>query len=157
MAAPEPPFMMAKPPAARGSPSSSATAHGASSRRSVLEPNTATTGRSVGERKRVGKLRGGIMRVSDRERLAARARPLGVRVDELESRVHERLGVIERRAGEEELALDVHEDAQAVELEHLVALARAVLELEHVGEPGTPAAAHAHAQARLRAAVLLEQ
>jgi hypothetical protein len=119
---------------------------------SVLEPNTATIGRSVGGRKRGS----GITPALDRERLAARARTFRVRVLELEAGVHQRLAVIERRPGEEELALDVELDAEAVKLENVVALARVLLEVENVGQPrATPP--HADTQAVVGLPVLDEQ
>src|SRR6266702_1443334 len=90
---------------------------------------------------------------------AAAAVPRRVRILKDESLAHECLFVLERRAVQVQKTFRVHEDARAVLLKNLVAVARLCVKPHGVGQTRAPAALHANAQAAPfgRDAFLFEQ
>jgi hypothetical protein len=83
------------------------------------------------------------------ERGAAPARRHDVRVVHLEAGAHQRLGVVDRRAVHVAKRSLVDEDADAVEVEDLIAVVTLV-ERELVLEAGAAAPAHRYAETRVR-------
>src|SRR5579859_4414855 len=69
-----------------------------------------------------------------------------LRILENESLPHKRLFEIERRIGEIQKTLRIHENARAIFLDHFVAVARLRFEPHRVGQSRAPAALNAHAQ-----------
>src|SRR5499427_3157235 len=100
---------------------------------------------------------GVVLRRSGGEALAAGAGVLHVRVVELESGAHQALDVVDLGAAQEDHALQVHDQPDAVRLDGLVARDPGLAELHEVGVPRTAAAAHADAQADVRRAASREQ
>src|SRR5438309_3497735 len=81
-----------------------------------------------------------------RERRAASTARLRLGVDEGEAARQPLLDVVECRAVQVEVALLVHHDLDAVDVELLVVRTLLAVELERVRHPGAPAALHAHAE-----------
>src|SRR4051794_39066858 len=95
-----------------------------------------------------GRLAAARLFVRHAERGAAPARRHDVRVVHLEAGAHQTLGVVDRRAVDVAQALLVDEDADAVVVEHLVAVV-ALVERELVLEAGAAAALDRDAQPSL--------
>src|SRR5437764_2881404 len=79
-----------------------------------------------------------------REGRAASTARLRLGVDEREAARQPLLDVVEGRAVQVEVALLVHHDLDAVDVELLIVRALLAVELERVRYPGTPATLHAH-------------
>src|SRR5262245_44383848 len=96
-------------------------------------------------------------RVSGREALPAGTAVAHVRVVELEAGAHQALDVVDLRAPEEHGALEVHEQADAVGVDDLVARRFRFAELHEVGIARTAAATDAEPEPGGRRAATLEQ
>src|SRR5690606_20861847 len=96
-------------------------------------------------------------RSSNRERFAAAAGLLHVRVLQLQTRLQQALVVAQDGADEKDVALRIHVDPTAVLLEDAVPLGRSVGELHVVLQPRAAASPHADAQPRLRRAAILKE
>src|SRR5437899_1319115 len=94
---------------------------------------------------------------SGREALATRTAVAHVRVVELEAGSHQAVHELDLGAGQQRQALRVHDQLDAMALEHLIAGAGSVAVLHEIRIPRASAAAHAEPQAERGGAALLHE